>query len=73
MMVGATPVVLGTVWVLVLARSRVLVGMRTLEGLETLAILRPESALLRLGYVVRSLLGDLGTFHAITEGATCYG
>ncbi len=61
-MVGATPVVSGMVWVLVLARSQVLAGMRTLEGLETLAIARLELA-------VRSSLGDLGTFCTITEGA----
>ncbi len=65
------PVVSGTVWVLlvVLARSRVLAGMWTLEGSETLAIARLESALLRLGYVVGSSLGDSGTFRVITEAA----
>ncbi len=68
-MMGATPVVSGTVWVLVLPRLWVLAGMRTIEGSETLAITRLESALLRLGYTVGSLLGDSGTFHTITGGA----
>ncbi|SRR6266702_2699804 len=68
-MMGATPVVLGMVWVLVLPRLWVLAGMQMLKGSETLAIMRPESALLRPGYAVRSSLGDSGTFHVITGGA----